>query len=146
MMYALYIVMEGHFDFDEMPPEILWCILLTVVTEDGDGAFLRLSLTCKIFRGIVTKPSFRKQAHFIWLDSVINWRAFSKGHKEQYRVPYTLTHCLHCGEVFKDNPPGYVGDGKRGVLQGFYCTKDFLGYCSMDCFLNDGGEFQNEEV
>lgn len=131
LMYALYIVMEGHFDFDEsdmqvlrhivlltnyplksdaerkslrkrmrtqraeaidpvpaddylttMPPEILRQILLNVITEDGDVAFLRLSLTCRIFKEIVSNAKFREQAHYIWLDSVINWSRFSEDYKK----------------------------------------------------------------
>ncbi|KAG1937167.1 hypothetical protein F2P79_018383, partial [Pimephales promelas] len=114
LMYALYIVMEGRFDFNEsdmltirrwwcmfllsnyplksdterkeleraevmetplpddyltkMPPDILWRILMRVVTDDGDVAFWRLSMTCKVFRDIVNKHKFREEAHFEWLD------------------------------------------------------------------------------
>ncbi|XP_067302268.1 uncharacterized protein [Pseudorasbora parva] len=194
LMYALYVVMEGRFDFNEsdmltirrwwcmlllnnyplksdaerkellkkrraeraevmetplpvdymtkMPPEILWQILMGVVIDDGDVAYLRLSLTCKIFRDIVSNPKFKEQAHFIWLDSVVNWCAFSTQYKQQFRVSYSVTRCLHCSALFKDCPPGYVGDGRRGVLRGFYSIKDFEGYCSVDCFFSDGGEFQ----
>lgn len=128
----------------KMPSEILWQILTVVVTVDGDVAILRLALTCKVFRDIVSNPRFREQAHFMWLDSVVNWSAFSKTYRQQFRVPYSLTKCFRCGEVFKDCPPGYVGDGRRGVLCGFYSEKEFEGYCSNDCFLNDGGEFPTE--
>jgi len=52
-----------------MPPDILWRILMRVVTDDGDVAFWRLSMTCKVFRDIVNKHKFREEAHFEWLDS-----------------------------------------------------------------------------
>ncbi|XP_021331417.1 uncharacterized protein isoform X2 [Danio rerio] len=198
LMYALYIVMEGHFDFDEsdmhvlrhwwcivlltnyplksdaerkslrkrmrtqraeaidpvpaddylttMPPEILRQILLKVITEDGDVAFLRLSLTCRIFKEIVSNAKFREQAHYIWLDSVINWSRFSEDYKKEFRVPYSLTECPECGDIFKDCPPGYVGDGRKGVLRGFYSTIDFPGYCSAECHFNAGGEFPYDNI
>lgn len=196
LMYALYIVMEGRYDFNEsdmltirrwwcmllltnyplksdterkelrkkrrveraevmetplpvdyltkMPPDILWRILMGVVIDDGDVAFWRLSMTCKVFRDVVSKPKFRQEAHFVWLDSVVNWSAFSRQYKQEFRVPYSLTLCLHCDALYKDCPPGYVGDGRRGVLRGFYSDKEVEGYCSVDCFFNDGGEFQAE--
>ncbi len=75
---------------------------------------------------------------------VVNWSAFSRQYKQEFRVPYSLTLCLHCDALYKDCPPGYVGDGRRGVLRGFYSHKEVEGYCSVDCFFNDGGEFQAE--
>ncbi|XP_016326356.1 uncharacterized protein LOC107676347 [Sinocyclocheilus anshuiensis] len=195
LTYALYVVLEGYFDFNEydmptirrcwcmlllsnyplksdaerkqlrkkrrleraeameapppvdyltkMPLEILGQILLRVVSDDGDMAFMRLSLTCKLFRDIVSETKFKEEAHFMWLDSVVNWSAFSARYREKFRVPYSLTQGLRCCEIFKDCPPGYGGNGRRGVLRGFYSFKDFEGYCSVDCFINDGGEFQN---
>lgn len=77
----------------------------------------------------------------MWLDSVVKWSAFSVGYRQEFQVPYSLTQCLWCHETFKDCPPGYVGNGRRGVLHGFYSYKDFEGYCSVDCFIKDGGEF-----
>ncbi|KAG1926801.1 hypothetical protein F2P79_024662 [Pimephales promelas] len=53
----------------KMPPDILWWILMGVITDDGDVAFWRLSLTCKVFREIVSEPKFREEAHFVRLDS-----------------------------------------------------------------------------
>ncbi|XP_077089568.1 uncharacterized protein LOC143740869 isoform X4 [Siphateles boraxobius] len=140
-------VMETPLPIDsltKMPPDILWRILMGVVTDDGDVAFWRLSLTCKVFRDVVSDPKFREEAHFVWLDSVVNWSAFSIEYRQEFRVPYSLTLCLHCTEVYKDCPPGYVGDGRRGVLRAFYSEKEVEGYCSVDCFFNDGGEFQAE--
>ncbi len=45
---------------------------------------------------------------------------------------YSVTQCLLCREIFKDCPPGYVENGWRGVLHGFYSFKEFEGYCSVD--------------
>ncbi len=44
-------------------------ILLEVVLQDGDAAYMNLSLTCSCFRAIVTKARFRQKAHYAWLDS-----------------------------------------------------------------------------
>ncbi len=54
--------------FGQMPLYILWQILLRVVSDDGDMAFIRLSLTCKLFRDIANETKFREEAHFMWLD------------------------------------------------------------------------------
>ncbi len=43
-------------------------ILLEVVLQDGDAAYMNLSLTC-CFRAIVNKARFRQKAHYAWLDS-----------------------------------------------------------------------------
>ncbi|XP_016108317.1 uncharacterized protein [Sinocyclocheilus grahami] len=189
LMYALYVVLEGHFDFNEydmptirrwwcmlllsnyllksnaerkqlrkkrrleraappppppvdyltkMPLEILGQILLRVVSDDGDMAFMRLSLTCKLFRDIASETKFKEEAHFMWLDSkFFNSNVYPRQDRLQPGAS------LRCCEIFKDCPPGYGGNGRRGVLRGFYSFKDFEGYCSVDCFINDGGEFQN---
>ncbi|XDV11294.1 hypothetical protein PO909_000265 [Leuciscus waleckii] len=65
---------------------------------------------------------------------VVNWSAFSRQYRQEFRVPYSLTLCLHCTEVYKDCPPGSVGDGRSGVLRGLYSEKEVEGYCSVDCF------------
>ncbi len=70
----------------------------------------------------------------------MNWSAY----RQEFWVLYSVTQCLLCREIFKDCPPGYVENGWRGVLHGFYSFKEFEGYCSVDCFISDGGEFQNE--
>ncbi|XP_065096508.2 uncharacterized protein [Paramisgurnus dabryanus] len=125
----------------KMPPKVLRCILMHVVKEDGDVALFRLSLTCRLFRDVVCEAPFREEAHFAWLDSVVDWSAFSSDFKEMYRVAYKLTTCLCCGYIFKDFPPGYVGDGRKGILRAFYSTKYFDGYCSADCFIIDGNHY-----
>ncbi|RXN09861.1 hypothetical protein ROHU_002171 [Labeo rohita] len=117
--------------------------LLDGVNEDGDVAILRLSLTCRVFHDVVGEPSFRKKAHFAWLDSVVNWSI--SDHKEMYRVSYKLTQCLWCGDFFKDFPPGYFGNGKKGILRGFYAVKEFDGYCSADCFISDGNHYSPKD-
>ncbi|KAI2643774.1 hypothetical protein H4Q32_026944 [Labeo rohita] len=121
-----------------MTPEILRNILMDVVKEDGDVAFFRLSLTCRLFHDLVSEASFRKKG-------VVNWSAYSSNHKEMYRVPYKLTNCLWCGDLFKDFPPGYIGDGKKAILHGFSVIKEFEGYCSADCFICDGNHYSPKE-
>ncbi|XP_067305511.1 uncharacterized protein [Pseudorasbora parva] len=137
--------MEDGDYMSKMPPEILRHILMDVVKEDGDVAFFRLSLTCRLFNDVVCEASFRKEAHFAWLDSVVNWSAYSSGYKEMYRVPYQLSSCLCCGDIFKDFPPGYIGDGRKGILCAFYSTKEFEGYCSADCFICDGNHYSPKD-
>ncbi|XDV14083.1 hypothetical protein PO909_002299 [Leuciscus waleckii] len=34
----------------------------------------------------------------------VNWSAFSRQYRQEFRVPYSLTLCLHCTEVYKDCP------------------------------------------
>ncbi len=75
----------------QMPPDILRYILVNVVKEDGDVAFFRLSLTCWLFHGVVCEASFRKEAHFAWLDSkLFNSYIFTS---TQFFLFYT-THCV----------------------------------------------------
>ncbi|XP_058628753.1 uncharacterized protein LOC131538714 isoform X3 [Onychostoma macrolepis] len=52
-----------------LPMEVLEMILLEVVLQDGDAAYMNLSLTCSCFRAIVNKARFRQKAHYAWLDS-----------------------------------------------------------------------------
>ncbi|XP_042598767.1 uncharacterized protein LOC109080447 isoform X11 [Cyprinus carpio] len=92
---------EADYISKQMPLEILRHILLNVVKEDGDVAFFRLSLTCWLFHDDVCDASFRKDAHLAWLDSVVNWSAYSSDYKEMYRVPYKVTSCLCCGTYLK---------------------------------------------
>jgi len=54
-----------------MPSDILWRILME--KDDVDVAFWRLSLTCKVFRDIVSEPKFKEEVHFVRLD----WRVSS---------------------------------------------------------------------
>ncbi len=53
----------------QLPMEALEMILLEVVLQDGDAAYMNLSLTCSCFRAIVNKARFRQKAHYAWLDS-----------------------------------------------------------------------------
>ncbi len=46
-------------------------------------------------------------------------------------MPYKLTNCLWCGDLFKDFPPGFIGDGRKGILRGFYSIKEFEGYAQQ---------------
>ncbi len=53
----------------QLPMEALEMILLEVVLQDGDAAYMNLSLTCSCFRAIVNKARFRQKAHYAWLGS-----------------------------------------------------------------------------
>ncbi len=55
----------------QLPLEVLSEILKEVVLEDGDSAYLTLSLVCRLFRDVVTNDVFRKKANFAWMDSKI---------------------------------------------------------------------------
>ncbi len=59
------------FLFQQLPLEVLSEILKEVVLEDGDSAYLTLSLVCRLFRDVVTNDVFCKKAHFAWMDSKI---------------------------------------------------------------------------
>ncbi len=50
----------------QLPMEALEMILLEVVLQDGDAAYMNLSLTCSCFRAIVNKARFRQKAHYAW--------------------------------------------------------------------------------
>ncbi|KTG30239.1 hypothetical protein cypCar_00027344 [Cyprinus carpio] len=138
LMYALYITLGGTFDFSELPLVVLRAILLEVVVHDGDVAIRTLALTCSCFNNIVCMESFRREAHFRWLDSVVNWKAFSENFRSLYRIPYSISRCLQCDSLYKHYGAGYRGRGQRGVLQGFYSSDDFEGYCGSDCFYEAG--------
>ncbi|KAG1958985.1 hypothetical protein F2P79_006884 [Pimephales promelas] len=113
-----------------LPDAVLSEILLHVVLEEGDSGLLNLSSVCSKFRSLVDTDSFRRRAHFCWLDSVTNWRR--KTYQEYYQM-YTLQPCRHCNDVYKNCLPGYVGRGKRGEIQGFYSENTHPGtYRSCD--------------
>ncbi|KAF4097288.1 hypothetical protein G5714_021296 [Onychostoma macrolepis] len=126
------------FDFLKLPNDILQSILVFVVLEDSCSAILRLALTCQKFNNIVSQEHFQQEAHFSWLDSVVNWKRYSKRHYQMYRMPYTISRCSRL-QLYKDCGAGYQGNGQRGVLFGFYSSDDHPGYCSWDCFMDDGG-------
>nr|XP_055029230.1 uncharacterized protein LOC129418313 isoform X1 [Misgurnus anguillicaudatus]XP_055029231.1 uncharacterized protein LOC129418313 isoform X1 [Misgurnus anguillicaudatus]XP_055029232.1 uncharacterized protein LOC129418313 isoform X1 [Misgurnus anguillicaudatus]XP_055029234.1 uncharacterized protein LOC129418313 isoform X1 [Misgurnus anguillicaudatus] len=49
-------------------------ILLEVVLQEEDAAYMTLSLACSRFRDIVGDDKFKNQAHFLWLESVTCWK------------------------------------------------------------------------
>ncbi|KAI2647199.1 Histone-lysine N-methyltransferase SMYD3 [Labeo rohita] len=108
-------------------------IFILVVLQDGDPAIHTLALTCTRFWRIVREECFLKEAHFCWLNSVVNWKAFSEEHRRTYRIPYRISCCIQCKSLYKDCE-GYRGCEQRGKLQGFYSDNEFAGYCSADCF------------
>ncbi|KAJ8380861.1 hypothetical protein SKAU_G00016390 [Synaphobranchus kaupii] len=67
-----------------------------------------------------------------WLDSVVTWEKHSDFQKE-FRKMYSLTKCDNCGELFRNDTPGYFGDGRRGICQGFYSEPKYAGLCSQSC-------------
>ncbi|XP_047212225.1 uncharacterized protein LOC124863895 isoform X3 [Girardinichthys multiradiatus] len=122
---------------EELPVDILYEILL-VVLEKGDAAMGKLSLKCKRFLDVVSQTSFYNKAHFLWLDSVVYGKKFSKSFQAEYRKPYLISTCLSCGSTFKDRGAGYWGNGKRGQLRGFYSEPSTPGYCRHFCALDAG--------
>ncbi len=44
-----------------------------------------------------------------------------------------------CETTYKDCGEGYRGRGQRGVMQGFFGSDDFQGYCESGCFYEAGG-------
>ncbi|KAL2102425.1 hypothetical protein ACEWY4_001593 [Coilia grayii] len=141
LLAPIFCVPRNRALVTELPDDIIRKIFVLVVLEDGDPAILNLALTCQKFHSIVCQPLFLEEAHFSWLDSVVEWKSLPPQHRDKYRRPYTISQCrsLLCGGLYKDCGAGYKGNGQRGVLQGFYSTEDYPGYCSWDCFINDGG-------
>ncbi|XP_060733163.1 uncharacterized protein LOC132850542 [Tachysurus vachellii] len=117
-----------------LPDSVLSEILLHVVVEEGGSGLLNLSLVCSKFRSLVDTDSFRRRAHFCWLDSVTNWREKSVTCQENYQM-YTLQPCRHCNEIYKNCLPGYVGRGKQGEMQGLYSENTHPGFCNDWCQL-----------
>ncbi len=81
------------FLFQQLPLKVLSEILKEVALEDGDSAYLTLSLVC---RDVVTIYVFRKKAHFAWMDSkiyLVLWCKFSQL-KIMVRYLYLNSHIL----------------------------------------------------
>ncbi|KAL1277070.1 hypothetical protein QQF64_023743 [Cirrhinus molitorella] len=97
-----------------LPAFVLEDIFINVVLQEGDEAILTLALVCTHFRDLVTREAFRRRAHFLWLDSVTNWSAFSSYYKAEFYKMYRLETCVQCGDTFKNCIPGYVGRGEEG--------------------------------
>ncbi|KAK1877909.1 MFS-type transporter [Dissostichus eleginoides] len=119
----------------ELPNCLLSAILMEMVLQEGDKAYSTLALVCTTFRDTMSTVSFRRGAHFRWLDSVATWSWFSASYKEDFRVMYTIDTCRGCLELYKNCKPGYVGTGKRGELKGIYSDDQHPGYCSHFCNL-----------
>ncbi|RVE71041.1 hypothetical protein OJAV_G00070140 [Oryzias javanicus] len=132
-LQPIYRLPKGRCHILQLPGSVLSEVLKEVVLLEGDGAYLTLALVCTAFRDIVSTTSFRRQAHFQWLDSVATWSRFSASYKQDFYVMYSIGTCCGCGKLYKDNTPGYVGTGKRGVLQGIYSEDPYPGYCSHFC-------------
>lgn len=122
--------MTAELQLLDLPMEVLEMILLEVVLQDGDGAYMNLSLTCSCFRAIVNKARFRQKAHYAWLDSVVNWGKWSETSKAELRVPFEIKECNTCKTLFK-SCSGFYGNGKRGCLRGFYDSIEDPDCCFM---------------
>ncbi|XDV15915.1 hypothetical protein PO909_015856, partial [Leuciscus waleckii] len=95
-------------------------MLLEVVLQEGDAAYMPLSLACSRFRDIVGDDNFKNQAYFLWLERVACWKKKSSHYKQLFWRMYSISTCLECGFEYKCCTPGYAGKGKRGELQGIY--------------------------
>ncbi|KAM9493422.1 KAT8 regulatory NSL complex subunit 1 isoform 3-T3 [Clarias gariepinus] len=49
----------------QLPTKILEMILLEVMLQDGDAAYMNLSLTCSCFSAVVNRTQFRQKAHYV---------------------------------------------------------------------------------
>ncbi|XP_042582774.1 uncharacterized protein LOC122137828 [Cyprinus carpio] len=85
-----------------LPASVLEDIFIHVVLQEGDEAILTLALVCTRFRDLVTREAFRRRVHFLWLDSVTNWSAFSSYYKAEFYKMYRLETCMQCGDTFKN--------------------------------------------
>ncbi|KAJ4949321.1 hypothetical protein JOQ06_020837 [Pogonophryne albipinna] len=121
----------------QLPAETLLKIFVLVVLED---AIRTLALTCKRFWEVVREDYFLQEAHFAWLDSVVTWMEYSVEYTKTYRIPFQISSCRQCRNLYKDSE-GYRGHGRRGQLLGMYSEDDLAGFCSIDCFHDAGGTF-----
>ncbi|XP_077063195.1 uncharacterized protein LOC143715348 [Siphateles boraxobius] len=88
-----------------LPEEILHRIFILVVLQDGDPALHTLALTCTHFWRIVREESFLKEAHFCWLDSVVNWNSFSEDLEGPTEFPIwspVAFNAMKCSKTVKD--------------------------------------------
>ncbi|MGH0161291.1 UNVERIFIED_CONTAM: hypothetical protein FKN15_040390 [Acipenser sinensis] len=58
---------------------------------------------------------------------------FSAECKAESRTVFRISTCGHCGYRYEDFAPGYDGNGKRVILQGFCGDVEHSGFCSMEC-------------
>ncbi|XP_033997421.1 uncharacterized protein LOC117491515 [Trematomus bernacchii] len=90
----------------ELPNCVLAEILMEMVLQEGDKAYSTLALVCTTFRDTMSTVSFRRGAHFRWLESVATWSWFSASYKEDFNVMYTVDTCRGCLELYKNCKPG----------------------------------------
>ncbi|CAL8335115.1 unnamed protein product [Boreogadus saida] len=74
----------------ELPKSVLSDILTEVVLQEGDKAYPTLALVCSTFRDIVSTDKFKRQAHFLWLNSVTTWCVEYPPTTEQSSTPCTV--------------------------------------------------------
>ncbi|XP_034087817.1 uncharacterized protein LOC117556557 [Gymnodraco acuticeps] len=82
----------------ELPNCLLSDILMEIVLQEGEKAYSTLALVCTTFRDTMSTVSFRRGAHFRWLESVATWSWFSASYKQDFNVMYTIDTCRGCLE------------------------------------------------
>ncbi|KAJ4932777.1 hypothetical protein JOQ06_011192 [Pogonophryne albipinna] len=85
----------------------------------------------------LTNPS-AMAAHAVY--SVVTWKEYSVEYTKTYRIPFQISSCIQCRNLYKDLE-GYRAHGRRGQLLGMYSEDDLAGFCSIDCFYDAGGTF-----
>lgn len=129
--YTLETSKVGH--IQSLPDEILEMILKEVLKE-GDKEYCTLSLVCKQFKDIVTRPYFQQDVHYTWLNSVHDWtNSTDKEFKQECFKMFDIKRCFTCNTMYKEML-GFIGKGKFGECHKYYTDLDFPGYCCKACF------------
>lgn len=129
--YTLETSKVGH--IQSLPDEILEMILKEVLKE-GDKEYCTLSLVCKQFKDIVTRPYFQQDVHYTWLNSVHDWtNSTDKEFKQECFKMFDIKRCFTCNTMYKEML-GFIGKGKFGECHIYYADLDFPGYCCKACF------------
>ncbi|CAB4016762.1 uncharacterized protein LOC103031382 isoform X2 [Paramuricea clavata] len=129
--YTLETSKVGH--IQSLPDEILEMILKEVLKE-GDKEYCTLSLVCKQFKDIVTRPYFQQDVHYTWLNSVHDWtNSMDKEFKQECFKMFDIKRCFTCNTMYKEML-GFIGKGKFGECHKYYADLDFPGYCCKACF------------
>ncbi|KAJ4934810.1 hypothetical protein JOQ06_007592 [Pogonophryne albipinna] len=76
----------------------------------------------------------------LFATGVVTWKEYSVEYTKTYRIPFQISSCIQCRNLYKDSE-GYRGHGRRGQLLGMYSEDDLARFCSIDCFYDAGGTF-----
>ena len=129
--HAAYTVkLSKAADILSLPNEVLEHILKEVL-KDGDKNFILCSV-CKRFNDIMTRTSFRRNVHYIWLDSVYDWSLSTEEFKQEYYRMYEIKKCFGCDILYKEMH-GFVGNGQLGEIYKFYSSLTYPGFCGNEC-------------